>query len=154
KKYDGRVVEYRLTRDGLRADQYSDVRLISATPTQVDLDVAGVRRRFAIAAYPGLVCVDSPLGPVALTPVERFPDPTAHVAAGSLLAPTPGSVARVAVAVGDHVEKGQPLLWLEAMKMEHAVNAPTAGIVAELPVAAGQQVDVGSVLAVVERSGP
>ncbi|HEY2985010.1 MAG TPA: biotin carboxylase N-terminal domain-containing protein [Jatrophihabitantaceae bacterium] len=154
KKYDGRVVEYRLTRDGLRADQYPDVRLITATPTQVDLDVAGVRRRFAIAAYPGLVSVDSPLGPVALAPMERFPDATAHVAAGSLLAPTPGSVARVAVAVGDHVERGQPLLWLEAMKMEHAVNAPSAGIVAELPVAAGQQVDVGSVLAVVERSRP
>ncbi len=154
KEYDGHVVEYQLTRDGLRADQYPDVRLITATPTQVDLDVAGVRRRFAIAVYPRLVCVDSPLGPVALTPVERFPDPAAHVTAGSLLAPTPGSVVRVAVAVGDHVEKGQPLLWLEAMKMEHAVNAPTAGIVAELPVAAGQQVDVGSVLAVVERSGP
>ena len=154
KEYDGHVVEYQLTRDGLRADQYPDVRLITATPTQVDLDVAGVRRRFAIAVYPRLVCVDSPLGPVALTPVERFPGPTAHLAAGSLLAPTPGSVVRVAVAVGDHVEKGQPLLWLEAMKMEHAVNAPTAGIVAELPVAAGQQVDVGSVLAVVERSGP
>ncbi|HYU02498.1 MAG TPA: biotin/lipoyl-containing protein, partial [Jatrophihabitantaceae bacterium] len=154
KEYDGQVVEYRLTRDGLHADRYPDVRLISATPTQVDLDVSGVRRRFAIAAYPGLVCVDSSLGPVALTPVERFPDPATHVAAGSLLAPTPGSVVRVAVAVGDHVEKGQPLLWLEAMKMEHAVNAPSAGIVAELPVAAGQQVDVGSVLAVVERSGP
>jgi propionyl-CoA carboxylase alpha chain len=154
KEYDGHVVEYRLTRDGLRADQYPDVRLITATPTQVDLDVGGVRRRFAIAAYPRLVCVDSSLGPVALTPVERFPDPTAHLAAGSLLAPTPGSVVRVAVTVGDHVERGQPLLWLEAMKMEHAVNAPTAGIVAELPVAAGQQVDVGSVLAVVERSGP
>ncbi len=154
KDYDGQVVEYRLTRDDLHADQYPDVRLISATPTQVVLDVAGVRRRFAIATYPALVCVDSSLGPVMLTPVERFPDPTAHVAAGSLLAPTPGSVVRVAVAVGDHVEKGQPLLWLEAMKMEHAVNAPSAGIVAELPVAAGQQVDVGSVLAVVERSGP
>jgi propionyl-CoA carboxylase alpha chain len=154
KEYDGQVVEYRLTGDGLRADQYPDVRLITATPGQVDLHVSGVRRRFAVAAYPGLVCIDSPLGPVALTPVERFPDPTAHVAAGSLLAPTPGSVVRVAVTVGDHVEKGQPLLWLEAMKMEHAVNAPSAGIVAELPVAAGQQVDVGSVLAVVERSGP
>jgi propionyl-CoA carboxylase alpha chain len=154
KEYDGHVVEYRITRDGLSADQYPDVRLITATPTQVDLHVSGVRRRFVVAAYSGLVCVDSPLGPVSLTPAERFPDPAAHVAAGSLLAPTPGSVVRVAVTVGDHVEKGQPLLWLEAMKMEHAVNAPTAGVVAELPVAAGQQVDVGSVLAVVERSGP
>ena len=152
KEYDGHSVEYRITRDGLRADQYPDVRLISATPARVVLDVAGTQRGFDVATYPGLVCIDSALGPVALTPVERFGDPTAHAAAGSLLAPMPGSVARVGVTVGDHVEKGQPLLWLEAMKMEHAVNAPSAGIVAELPVTAGQQVDVGSVLAVVERS--
>jgi propionyl-CoA carboxylase alpha chain len=152
KEYDGHTVEYRITRDGLRADQYPDVRLIRATPTQVVLDVAGIRRSFDVATYPGLVCIDSSLGPVALTPVERFRDPTAHVAAGSLLAPMPGSVVRVAVTVGDRVEKGQPLLWLEAMKMEHAVNAPSAGIVTELPVAAGEQVDLGGVLAVVERS--
>ena len=62
----------------------------------------------------------------------------------------PGTVARVGVAVGDQVAPGQPLLWLEAMKMEHVIAAPAAGIVAELPVAAGQQVEVGSVLAVVK----
>jgi propionyl-CoA carboxylase alpha chain len=48
------------------------------------------------------------------------------------------------------VSAGQPLLWLEAMKMEHVISAPAAGIVAELPVTVGQQVEVGSVLAVVK----
>jgi propionyl-CoA carboxylase alpha chain len=48
------------------------------------------------------------------------------------------------------VRAGQPLLYLEAMKMEHAISAPVAGAVAELPVAPGQQVEVGSVLAVVK----
>jgi propionyl-CoA carboxylase alpha chain len=81
--------------------------------------------------------------------VERFPDPIDAVPAGSLLAPMPGAVARVAAAVGDRVERGQPLLWLEAMKMQHQIDAPTSGVVTELPVAAGQQVDVGAVLAVV-----
>ncbi len=61
----------------------------------------------------------------------------------------PGSVVRVAVEVGDVVTAGQPILWLEAMKMQHQINAPAAGVVAELPVQAGQQVDVGAVLAVV-----
>ena len=73
--------------------------------------------------------------------------------AGSLLAPMPGAVARVAAAVGDRVERGQPLLWLEAMKMQHQIDAPTNGVVTELPVQAGQQVDVGAVLAVVEETG-
>jgi len=54
------------------------------------------------------------------------------------------------VAPGDQVAAGQPLLWLEAMKMEHLIAAPAAGIVAELPVTAGQQVEVGATLAVVK----
>jgi propionyl-CoA carboxylase alpha chain len=70
-----------------------------------------------------------------------------------LLAPMPGSVVRVGVAVGDEVSQGQPLLWLEAMKMEHTVSAPADGVVIELAVAAGQQVDLGAVLAVVQEVG-
>ncbi len=97
--------------------------------------------------------MDSPLGSVILEPVARFPDPASQVAAGSLLAPIPGTVVRVAVALGDRVIEGQPLLWLEAMKMEHRINAPVAGVVAELPVAAGDQVEVGRVLAVVKEEG-
>jgi propionyl-CoA carboxylase alpha chain len=95
--------------------------------------------------------VDSPLGPVVLTPVDRFPDPASQVAPGSLLAPMPGTVIRVAVALGDKVTEGQPLLWLEAMKMEHRINAPADGVLAELSVAAGDQVEVGKVLAVVKE---
>jgi propionyl-CoA carboxylase alpha chain len=144
-------VAYRLTRDGLVAD--GNVQLIRATSGEVVLEVDGVRRTFRVAAYPGLVCVDSPLGPVALTPIERFPDPSQQVAAGSLLAPMPGTVIRVGVAVGDKVSQGQPLLWLEAMKMEHTISAPADGVVAELAVAAGQQVDLGAVLAVVQEVG-
>ncbi|MCL4163084.1 UNVERIFIED_CONTAM: hypothetical protein GTU68_013052 [Idotea baltica] len=61
----------------------------------------------------------------------------------------PGAIARVAVAAGDEVEKGQPLLWLEAMKMQHQISAPVTGTVTELHITEGQQVDVGAVLAVV-----
>ena len=85
--------------------------------------------------------------------MERFADPSAQVAAGSLLAPMPGTVVRVAVVAGDSVTAGQPLLWLEAMKMEHTITAPTDGVVTELPVEAGQQVEVGAVLAVVKEGG-
>jgi propionyl-CoA carboxylase alpha chain len=62
-------------------------------------------------------------------------------------------VIRVGVAVGDQVKQGQPLLWLEAMKMEHTISAPADGILTELAVAAGQQVEVGVVLAVVSTAG-
>jgi propionyl-CoA carboxylase alpha chain len=141
---------YRIERGGLVVDGRDDVRLVSMTPEEVELDIAGVVHRFEVAAYPGLTCVDSVLGPVAFEPVGRFRDSVGQAAAGSLLAPMPGIVARLGVAAGDQVTAGQPLLWLEAMKMEHVVCAPVAGIVAELPASAGQQVEVGTVLAVVK----
>ncbi|MCE7008929.1 acetyl/propionyl-CoA carboxylase subunit alpha [Kibdelosporangium philippinense] len=142
-------VTYRHTRGGLVADGYPDLRLLSAEPDAVVLELAGVRRAFRVSVYPDVVCVDSPLGPVALTPAPRFTDPSSQAAPGSLLAPMPGTVVRVAVSAGDQVEQGQPLLWLEAMKMEHKITAPAAGTLSSLPVAAGQQVDLGAVLAVV-----
>ena len=70
---------------------------------------------------------------------------------GSLLAPMPGRVTAVDVAAGQAVAKGQRLLTLEAMKMEHGLVAPFDGTVAELPAAAGAQVREGSLLVRVER---
>ncbi|TDO67229.1 propionyl-CoA carboxylase alpha chain [Kribbella sp. VKM Ac-2571] len=140
-------VAYRHTRDGLIAD--GNISLLDSSPERVVLEVDGVRRSFAVAAYDGITCVDSSLGSVALHPVERFVDPADQVVAGSLVAPMPGTVIRVGVAVGDVVKQGQPLLWLEAMKMEHTIAAPADGVVDELKVEAGQQVEVGAVLVVV-----
>jgi biotin carboxyl carrier protein len=57
----------------------------------------------------------------------------------------------VGASVGDAVSAGQPLIWLEAMKMEHTVTAPADGVLVELNVAPGQQVDVGAVLARVDN---
>ena len=109
-----------------------------------------IRDSYGDAAKDGrLVCIDSPLGPVGLELVSRFPSAEDHTAPGSLLAPMPGSIVRIAVAEGDQVGAGQPLLWLEAMKMQHQVTAPVTGTVAELHVTEGQQVEVGAVLAVV-----
>jgi pyruvate carboxylase subunit A/propionyl-CoA carboxylase alpha chain len=127
------------------------VGLVSAQPGRVVLAVDGVDRAFDVARYGADVFVDSPLGPVQLVALPRFGDPDAAVAHGSLLAPMPGSVLRIGAAVGDTVTAGQPLIWLEAMKMEHTVTAPSDGVLAELNVETGQQVDVGAVLARVDN---
>lgn len=74
------------------------------------------------------------------------------VGSGSLLAPMPGKVTSVDVAAGEQVAKGQRLLTLEAMKMEHAMLAPFDGVVAELCVEAGAQVQVEALLARVEAT--
>jgi len=59
-------------------------------------------------------------------------------------------VIRLGAGLGDQVSVGQPLVWLEAMKMEHTIVAPADGVIAELNVTVGQQVEVGAVLARVE----
>jgi propionyl-CoA carboxylase alpha chain/3-methylcrotonyl-CoA carboxylase alpha subunit len=69
---------------------------------------------------------------------------------GAILSPMPGKIVSVAVAAGQAVSKGQTLLTLEAMKMEHAMAAPFDGVVAELSVVAGGQVSEGVVLARLE----
>lgn len=61
----------------------------------------------------------------------------------------PGAVIRIAVKAGDHVVKGQSLLWIEAMKMEHTVSATITGEVSEMLVESGQQVELGTTLAVI-----
>ena len=146
-------VRYRFTRTGVELPGHDNVRLVSAGQDRVVLAVDGVDRPFDVARYRADVFVDSPLGPAQLTVLARYPDPDAAVAQGSLLAPMPGSVLRVGAAVGDTVTAGQPLIWLEAMKMEHTVTAPADGVLVELAVEPGRQVDVGAVLARVDNPG-
>ncbi|TMR08684.1 biotin/lipoyl-binding protein [Nonomuraea turkmeniaca] len=126
---------------------------ISAEPHRVVLERDGVRHTFAIAQYDedGTVHVDHAGGHAELTPVPRLPEPVEHVVPGSLLAPMPGSVLRVDVTAGDRVAKGQSVLVLEAMKMEHRIAAPADGVVSGLHVEKGQQVEAGAVLAIIQE---
>ncbi|MGW3347541.1 acetyl/propionyl/methylcrotonyl-CoA carboxylase subunit alpha [Nonomuraea rubra] len=73
----------------------------------------------------------------------------AAAADGVVRSPMPGTVLVVKAQQGDRVSEGQPLLIVEAMKMEHTVTAPRDGVVSELSVRAGQPVDMDAVLAVV-----
>ncbi|MBX6766636.1 MAG: acetyl/propionyl-CoA carboxylase subunit alpha, partial [Actinomadura rubrobrunea] len=70
---------------------------------------------------------------------------------GVVRSPMPGTVLAVKAGEGDRVDAGQPLVVVEAMKMEHTVTAPIAGTVTSLPVRAGAQVALDAVLAVIEE---
>ena len=70
--------------------------------------------------------------------------------ASRLTAPMPGKVVRVLVAPGDRVEARQPLVVVEAMKMENELTVPRAGVVAEVPVTEGMSVEAGRLLAAIE----
>ncbi|MGN9760876.1 ATP-binding protein [Streptomyces sp. SD31] len=140
-------VRYRHTRVGLEAD---GVRVVHADAARVVLEVDGVRRNFEVARYGDEIHVNT----TRLTALPRFPAPTAQHAPGSLLAPMPGTVVRVAegLTVGAAVRAGEPLLWLEAMKMQHKIAAPVSGTLSALHAVPGQQVTVGSLLAVVQET--
>ncbi|GAA2243129.1 acetyl/propionyl/methylcrotonyl-CoA carboxylase subunit alpha [Streptomyces indiaensis] len=138
---------YRHTRQGLEAD---GVRVVRADAHLVILDVDGVERKYEVTRYGQQVYVNT----TTLTALPRFPDPTAQHAPGSLLAPMPGTVVRVAdgLTAGAAVKAGEPLLWLEAMKMQHKITAPATGTLTDLCVVPGQQVEPGALLAVVKEA--
>jgi len=103
------------------------------------VDVAGRSVPFALARPPD---------------VDRAARAAAsHLAIGGsaeVVAPMPGAVLTVHVAGGATVSAGDPIVTLEAMKMEHVVAAPTAGRVADLAVQPGDQVARGQRLATIE----
>ncbi|MGA5205068.1 acetyl/propionyl/methylcrotonyl-CoA carboxylase subunit alpha [Streptomyces variegatus] len=140
-------VRYRHTRQGLEAE---GVRVVHADPRLVILEVAGVERKYHVTRYGSQVYVNT----TALTALPRFPDPTAQHAPGSLLAPMPGTVVRVAdgLTAGTPVKAGETLLWLEAMKMQHEITAPVTGTLTALSAVPGQQVEPGMLLAVVQKT--
>ena len=146
-------VSYRVTRTGTSLPEDAGIVVVSATPDRVNLEHEAVMTSFMVARYGENVYVDSPLGSVSFTSVPRFPVPGSEIRQGSLLAPMPGSVIRLGADLGDTVAAGQPLIWLEAMKMEHTITAPAGGVLTQICVAVGQQVEVGAVLARVETQG-
>ncbi|WP_340378055.1 biotin carboxylase N-terminal domain-containing protein [Streptomyces sp. SS7] len=138
-------VAYAHDRSGLTAE---GVRVVHADPSLVVLEADGVRHRYEIARYGDQVHVNT----TTLTALPRFPAPRTRHVRGSLLAPMPGTVVKLApgLITGSSVEAGEPLVWLEAMKMQHVIPAPATGTVTAVQVTEGQQVQVGTLLAVVQ----
>jgi 3-methylcrotonyl-CoA carboxylase alpha subunit len=86
-----------------------------------------------------------------IEPIRASGTATGAASDGAILSPMPGRIIAVAVAAGDKVAKGQKLLTLEAMKMEHSLIAPFDGIVAEIDAEEGGQVSEGVLLAKIEK---
>ncbi len=146
---DGLVVEWYGTRDGYCIDGFE---VIDAGQGRVVLERDGLRTTYEIMIDGDRIDVDSSFGHTALRKRPRFTDPATQTQPGSLLAPMPGSVISVLAEAGSSVTEGQPLLVLEAMKMQHTVTAPTDGVLTQINVKPGTQVAAGEVLAVVEET--
>ena len=82
--------------------------------------------------------------------LPEFAEPSDEATAGGPTAPVPGTVTQVVVSVGDVVAAGQPLVVLEAMKMEHRVLADIDAVVREVCVTVGSSVEAHDVLVLLD----
>ena len=115
--------------------RYAEVVAGPAGESLVWLDGAVGRRSWSTAAAPAAA--------------RSTPRRTAH-GEQAIVAPMPGRVVRVLVAPGDEVAARQPVVVVEAMKMENELRSPKAGRVKDVPVTEGTSVEAGRVLVVIE----
>lgn len=143
-------VEYRSRRDGtflfsINGEQ-RQVQVFEENGNEIDLQIDNRRIPFRVA-NDGPVCyVHGPYGDLEFVERPRFTIPGQEELEGGLSAPMPGKVLSTVVSVGDDVEKGDLLVIMEAMKMEHRIFSPLSGQVTELFVQEGDQVDKDAVL--------
>ena len=141
---------YRLHRDGRFRlhcdDQEHIIEAYDCGAGIVDLDNNGRRLQFTVKADGNNWLVHSIAGDLVLEQQARFPDTGLDANTGGLTAPMPGSVLATEVDAGAAVAKGDLLLIMEAMKMEHRITAPRDGVVETVHVSVGDQVDNGQLL--------
>jgi 3-methylcrotonyl-CoA carboxylase alpha subunit len=120
--------------------------LLDGEPVEVDLDGhAGATSAFED------VLISEAGQTWQLKPWRASGVATGGAADGAILSPMPGRIIAVDVSAGDTVAKGQKLVTLEAMKMEHSLTAPFDGIVADLDAIEGGQVTEGTMLVRIEK---
>ena len=120
------------------------VRVLSSgpgEPTVVSASIAGVAARCVVRRYGDDVYVDDGVHSSAWLVTPRFPDHSGESAGHGAVTPVPGTITAVMVASGDAVAVGEPLVVLEAMKMEHRILAEADGVVSAVLVEVGQSVD-------------
>lgn len=145
-------MEYRIRRDGtfrFRTDDSNDEMLVTPYACGhglVDIDIDGRRVRYEIERQGMQWYVHGRAGDLQITELPRYPVNAIDELSGGLTAPMPGAVLATEVNSGDQVSKGDLLLILEAMKMEHRITAPMDGIITALHVATGDQVENGQLL--------
>ena len=141
---------YRLHRDGRFRlhcdDQEHIIEAYDCGAGIVDLDNNGRRLQFTVKGDGNNWLVHSIAGDLVLEQQARFPDTGLDANTGGLTAPMPGSVLATEVDAGAAVAKGDLLLIMEAMKMEHRITAPRDGVVETVHVSVGDQVDNGQLL--------
>jgi propionyl-CoA carboxylase alpha chain len=143
-------VTYRSRRDGTFELARGVATVHGWSVGDIDIEVNGRRSKSRVTHSGSSIFVQTPRGTAGFGITPLFVVPGHDVALGGLNAPMPGVILDVRVEVGQHVTKGETVVVMEAMKMEHVISAPSSGTVSEIFVATAQQVDNGAVLLTID----
>ena len=144
-------VTYKANRDGsFDINENTKANILIWTTTGIDLEVNNNRFFSKVTRKNDDLVVHGPWGDVLLKILPRFTLPGSELQAGGLVAPMPGKVIDLKVKVGSKVKKGDTLVILEAMKMEHQVKAIEDGKVTQVLIKKDDQLENGALLMIVD----
>ena len=145
------TINYIRRRDGsFSLNNGSVANIFKWEESGIDIEIDGRRFYAKVTQDSKTIVVHMPWGNAVLEILPRFTLPGSEVQAGGLIAPMPGKVIDLKVKVGSKVKKGDTLVILEAMKMEHQVKASEDGKVTKLLVKKDEQLENGTLLMIVE----
>ena len=144
------TLAYQSQRDGsfkvVCDDVARAVTIHQAGNGAVDIALDGQRLQFEVQQHGMQWLVHADSGDLVLKEAPRYPDPRGVDTGGGLTAPMPGAVLATEISAGAKVSKGDLLVILEAMKMEHRIVAPRDGVIEQVHVSVGDQVDNAQLL--------
>lgn len=145
------TINYIRRRDGsFNLNNGSIANIFKWEESGIDIEIDGRRFYAKVTQDSKTIVVHMPWGNAVLEILPRFTLPGSEVQAGGLIAPMPGKVIDLKVKVGTKVKKGDTLVILEAMKMEHQVKASEDGKVTKLLVKKDEQLENGALLMIVD----
>ncbi|MGH9755311.1 MAG: biotin/lipoyl-containing protein, partial [Blastocatellia bacterium] len=121
-------------------------QVLSCSPGSIRIEIDGVQRAFKITEAGDELYVHSSLGSRVIKRPTRHPLRQAASEEGSANSPMPGKVLKILVETGQKISSGDPLIILEAMKMEHTMRAVVNGVVESILVSNGEVVGPGQLL--------
>ena len=145
-------VTYKANRDGsFDVNDGTVARVIKWTSSGIDIEVNNSRFFSKVTRDNDNIVVHGPWGDALFKILPRFTLPGSEAQAGGLIAPMPGKVVDLKVKTGSKVKKGDTLVILEAMKMEHQVKAPEDGKITKVLIKKDDQLENGALLMVLDN---
>ena len=151
--YSGEKISIKYKRNRDNTFSISDGKKViihSWAPNFIDIEIDNSRLRSKITYEKDLILINTKSGDVLFKILPKFSVREEKAQEGSLTAPMPGKVVEIKIKKGSKIKKGDTLLILEAMKMEHQVLAPNNGKVSDILVSKNQQVENGEPLVVLD----